>query len=161
MSYPAYSVDQVEPVFNKMIDQVRQSADGSSTDCSTIYIDHICLQKLVPQPIFSFYLSRWGFQSIWFRKFVSQVPNFRRDANATVGGEVISAVANSCHVRPLIFLLFRSWFLVAVIQTTMSHRSHTSRWVALYLHCFSQQYLLSAFIFRLTRYELCMWIFQN
>ncbi|XP_055341541.1 lysosomal aspartic protease-like [Paramacrobiotus metropolitanus] len=35
MAYPEYSVDQVEPVFNNMIDQ-----------------------KLVPQPVFSFYLNR-------------------------------------------------------------------------------------------------------
>ncbi|OWA50042.1 Lysosomal aspartic protease [Hypsibius exemplaris] len=46
MAYPEYSVDGVEPVFNNMIDQ-----------------------KLVPQPVFSFYLSR--------------------NANASVGGELI------------------------------------------------------------------------
>lgn len=46
MAYPEYSVDGVEPVFNKMIDQ-----------------------KLVPQPVFSFYLSR--------------------DESSNVGGELI------------------------------------------------------------------------
>lgn len=57
MAYPTYSVDGVEPVFNKMVDQVRgipwhhQPYDLSRKPSIP--------QKLVPAQIFSFYLNRW------------------------------------------------------------------------------------------------------